>query len=80
MRKRRGWRLRAPARNPFVWRGGGGAIQSDVFGVRNKFEKSCVALKETVRAELVEACSRTVRDAQSASAASVFLRLCPSTG
>ena len=38
------------------------------------------ALKETVRAEPVEACSRKLRDAQSAAAASVFVRLCPSTG
>ena len=38
-----------------------------------------MALKETVRAEPVEACSRIMRDAKSASAASVFVRLCPST-
>ncbi len=36
--------------------------------------------KRTVRAEPVEACSRSLRDAKSAMAASVFVRLCPSTG
>gem|GEM_PF-5447113 len=61
-----------------------GAIQSDVFriGVKTDFKirsSPGVALKETVRAEPVEACSRNLRDAQSAAAASVFVRLCPST-